>query len=248
VTLRPERARSFGAQAEAYDLLRPGYPVAALRLVLDARPGRVADVGAGTGKLSALLVEQGLEVVAVEPDPRMRAVLARQLRIDVRAGTAENLPLEDASVAAVLFGQAWHWTDPVLAAAEAERVLRADGRLAMLWNLRDDRQSWVAELARITRTDAEVSTFPEPALLDGFTRAEVVHTSWTSVLTVETLVQLAGTWSAVATREAAERARALAEVRALGAAVAGSEDRIDLPYVCTTWCYRSVGSPTSMPR
>ena len=68
---------------------------------------------------------------------------------DARAGAAEQLPLADGEVQAVLFAQAWHWADPDLAAREARRVLTSGGVLAMLWNLHDDRIGWVAELNRL---------------------------------------------------------------------------------------------------
>lgn len=135
-----QRARSFGAQADLYDRLRPSYPADLVTAVLPADAHRVADIGAGTGKLAALLHECGLAVTAVEPDPAMRAVLAERVpAADVRIGVGESLPLADADVDAVLYGQAWHWVDPDRAANEARRVLRADGTLGLLWNMHDDR-------------------------------------------------------------------------------------------------------------
>ncbi|MBA2774343.1 MAG: class I SAM-dependent methyltransferase, partial [Nocardioidaceae bacterium] len=67
------RALTFGQMAEEYDRWRPGYPDAAVDWLAPPAPGRVADVGAGTGRLTSLLLSRGLTVEAVEPDPRMRA-------------------------------------------------------------------------------------------------------------------------------------------------------------------------------
>jgi SAM-dependent methyltransferase len=142
---------AFGAAAAAYAAHRPGYAQAAVRWALERAPGRRAlDIGAGTGKLSATLVSLGVEVVAVEPDPAMLAELRRALPT-VRAlpGSAEAIPLADASVDAVLAGNAMHWFDLNIAGPELARVLEPDGILAGLWNVFDDRVDWVAGLEAI---------------------------------------------------------------------------------------------------
>jgi len=149
-------ARSFGSEAARYDRTRPSYPAAALEKVLDAVAGarrqRFLDVGAGTGKLTALLLDRGAEVVAVEPDPDMLAVLARRLP-PVRAltGRAEALPLPDGSVDAVVAGQAYHWFTRPDADREIARVLRPGGVVGLFWNVPDRGVEWVAELYRATR-------------------------------------------------------------------------------------------------
>ncbi|GAA1021995.1 type 11 methyltransferase [Acrocarpospora pleiomorpha] len=142
---------SFGAAASAYAEHRPDYAQAAVRWALEPAPGlRVLDLGAGTGKLTATLVAMGVDVVAVEPDPAMLAELHRALA-DVRAlpGSAEAIPLPDASVDAVLAGNAMHWFDMAVAGPEIARVLAPGGILAGLWNVLDDRVDWVAGLARV---------------------------------------------------------------------------------------------------
>jgi SAM-dependent methyltransferase len=100
-----ERLRfSFGAAAAAYAEHRPDYARAAVRWALERAPGpRVLDLGAGTGKLTAVMAALGADVIAVEPDPAMLAELRRALP-DVLAlpGRAEAIPLPDASVDAVL--------------------------------------------------------------------------------------------------------------------------------------------------
>jgi SAM-dependent methyltransferase len=115
----------------------------------------VLDLGAGTGKLTATLVSLGAEVIAVEPDPAMLTELRRALPT-VRAlpGSAEAVPLPDASVDAVLAGNAMHWFDKNVAGPEIARVLEPDGILAGLWNVFDNRVDWVARLERISGSAA----------------------------------------------------------------------------------------------
>ena len=147
---------SFGTAAVAYAEHRPDYARAAARWAVEPAPGpRVLDLGAGTGKLTATLVALGVDVVAVEPDPAMLAELRRALP-DVRAlaGSAEAIPLPDASVDAVLAGNAMHWFDMAVAGPEMARVLAPGGVLAGLWNVMDDRVDWVAGLARVSGSAA----------------------------------------------------------------------------------------------
>jgi len=143
---------SFGAAAAAYNEHRPDYARAAVRWALEPATGpRVLDLGAGTGKLTAMLVALGADVIAVEPDPAMLTELRRALPT-VRAlpGSAEAIPLPDESVDAVLAGNAMHWFDMAVAGPEIARVLAPGGILAGLWNVMDDQVDWVAGLARVS--------------------------------------------------------------------------------------------------
>ncbi|RSM88026.1 class I SAM-dependent methyltransferase [Kibdelosporangium aridum] len=144
-------ASSFGAAAASYAEHRPDYAPAAARWALEHAPGpRVLDLGAGTGKLTAALVALGAEVIAVEPDPAMLTELRRAVPT-VRAlpGNAEAIPLPDASIDAVLAGNALHWFDMSVAGPEIARVLAPGGILAGLWNVMDNRVDWVAGLERV---------------------------------------------------------------------------------------------------
>lgn len=147
---------SFGVAASAYSEHRPDYAQDAARWALEPAPGvRVLDLGAGTGKLTATLLTLGVEVIAVEPDPAMLSEL-RHLLPHVRAlpGSAEAIPVPDASVDAVVAGNAMHWFDMEVAAPEITRVLRPHGILAGLWNVFDNRVDWVAQLERVSGTAA----------------------------------------------------------------------------------------------
>jgi SAM-dependent methyltransferase len=147
---RAERASSFARVAGEYQRGRPGYPREAIAWLLGADPLEVLDLGAGTGKLTGALLDAGHRVIAVEPLPEMRAILASTLP-DARslAGSAERLPLPDSSVDAVTVGAAFHWFDHSAAQAEIARVLRPPGVLGLLGNAFDSSVAWVARLREI---------------------------------------------------------------------------------------------------
>jgi SAM-dependent methyltransferase len=155
-----ERARSFGGVAEAYQQARPTYPVHAVDWAMAAAPGPdVLDLAAGTGKLTRTILETGARVVAVEPLEGMRVQLRGAYPgVPVHEGTAEQIPLPDSSVDAVLVGQAFHWFDKRPALDEIQRVLRPGGVLGLLWNIRDDSINWVAEMSETLVMGADVLT------------------------------------------------------------------------------------------
>lgn len=126
-----ELGLSFGNVAETYHRVRPPYSHLLLdhaqqALELDSS-ARVLDLAAGTGRLTHELRRRFAEVVAVEPDERMRAVHGAAL-----SGSAEAIPVDDASLDAVFVGEAFHWFDPNAAIAELVRVLRPRGGLAIV--------------------------------------------------------------------------------------------------------------------
>jgi SAM-dependent methyltransferase len=236
---RQARSLSFGPQAAAYERGRPSYPPEAIDWLLPTGARDVLDLGAGTGKLTTRLVERGLAVVAVDPIAEMLEVL-RQSLPDTPAllGTAEEIPLADNSVDAVLVAQAWHWFDPKRAIPEVARVLRPGGRLGLVWNTRDERLGWVRELGTIIGRDGDPVrdkvTLPEP-----FTGLERHHVEWTNYLTPQALIDLVASRSYCITSPTEVRTKTLDQVRALLAthpALANTEG-LALPYI--TVCVRA---------
>jgi ubiquinone/menaquinone biosynthesis C-methylase UbiE len=143
------RATSFDNTASAYEYGRPEYPAEALRWWIDlgAFPlgGMVLDLAAGTGKLTRSLIDQGCDVVAVEPLANMRAEFARVLpTVRMLDGTAEAIPLADHSIDSVFVAQAFHWFDAPAALSEIARVLKPGGGLGLVWNDDDLTVPWVA--------------------------------------------------------------------------------------------------------
>jgi SAM-dependent methyltransferase len=140
------RASSFGGAATLYERYRPGPPFEAVEWVLPERVGRVVDLGAGTGALTRLLVGRVDEVVAVEPDDRMRAVLAEAVPgARAVAGRGEAIPLPDGSVDAVLASSSWHWMDTVPALHEIARVLVPGGTVSAMWSGPDPDSGLIAQ-------------------------------------------------------------------------------------------------------
>lgn len=153
--MHPVAAAGFASAADVYERARPSYPEEAVAWMAE-RTGlevgqTVVDVGAGTGKLTRLLPATGARVIAVEPVAEMRAKLDGFEALD---GTAEALPLADASADVITVAQALHWFDLDRALPELHRVLRPGGFLALFWNSRDlddPIQNGVEELLRPIR-------------------------------------------------------------------------------------------------
>ncbi len=239
---RREQATSFGAAAAAYERGRPPYPAEAIDWLLPPGAARVLDVGAGTGKLTRQLAQRGLDVVAVEPLDGMREQLARAVPgVPVYPGTAEQIPLPDGSVDAVLVAQAWHWVDPARAVPEVARVLVPGGQLGLVWNMRDERVDWVAQLSQILGDPGEADGSRGGAVLIGPPFGPVQHRTveWTHRLTRDQLLDMVASRSYIITMPPAGRAGVLAAVGRLAdthpdlACRAG----LELPY--RTECFRA---------
>lgn len=148
--------RGFTANAATYVKGRPGYPAEIkdwLRNDLSLCEGKtVLDLGAGTGKFLPYLQSTGATVIAVEPVAAMLSQLARlHPDVEARQGSAENIPLADCSVDAVICAQAFHWFANRKSLAEILRVLNPGGSLGLIWNVRDESVRWVAALTEIMR-------------------------------------------------------------------------------------------------
>jgi len=248
-----EAAQAFDGAAETYDRGRPSFPpeaIATLVDVLGIGPGvRVLDLAAGTGKLTRMLAPTGAELVAVEPLDGMRVRLEESLP-DVRAleGTAEAIPLPDASVDAVTAAQAFHWFDSSAALGEIHRVLVSGGRLGLLWNVKDEKEEWVIRLGEIIEPHRGTAprylsgtwrrAFEQTAL---FTPLAAEHFSHVHEVDPEGVVDRVLSISFIAALRAREREQVEERVRRLLAEHPQTRGRgtMRLPY-CTDvyWCER----------
>ncbi|MFA9446946.1 class I SAM-dependent methyltransferase [Egicoccus sp. AB-alg6-2] len=245
-----ETATGFDGVAAEYESARPGYEASIVGRMVDLlglRAGRrVADVGAGTGKLTRSLLTTGAEVVAVEPMAGMREQLRRSIpapELDIVAGTAEDLPFPDGSLHAVTAAQAFHWFAGPEALAEFHRVLRPDGHLGVIFNRRDlstPVQGALDELLLPHRGDTP--SWARHEWVEWLTEsphfaAPVTDSApWVQHLDAEGLVARIASVSFVARLDDRTRARVLAAVRDLYDGSRKDPDgRVPLHYTTELW-------------
>lgn len=217
---RDQLAAAFTEQGPDYDRLRPGYPPQVIDAIIGAVPSRqdgssaVVDLGAGTGKLALPLAARGAALTAVDPARAMLDVIdaARPASgadgsVRTVVGTAERTGLPTASADLVTAAQSWHWFDTVLAAAEAARLLRPRGVLALLWNTMDVQIPWVHRYSRIMHAgDVQRDDFTPP-MTGGFEPLERLVVRWEDPRTTAELIDLARTRSYLVTADEATRER-----------------------------------------
>lgn len=249
--------------ASEYERYRPAPPSAAVDWLLPEHCRRVVDLGAGTGRLTQLLVDRADEVVAIDPDHRMRAVLEREVPgARARHGRGESIPLPDGSVDAVLAATSWHWMDPVATLSEVARVLVPGGVLGVMWTGADPVGRAVGKAKalhdrRPAPARPAVGAPPSPTGLSRRMMAEVLRPEtgleippghpfeppenevfrWRVPLDADELVGLLGTSSWVLTLPDGERATLLAETRSFLAEVMGIRAQVttDVSFMANVW-------------
>ena len=138
---RPQ-SRVFGEVAETYHRYRPGYPDSLFEWILATCETPISDlvidVGCGTGKASAPLLERGYEVLGLEPDPAMAEIARRELEgfglFSVDQSTLEEWTKAERQAGLVIAGQSWHWTNPETRFQQAASILKPGGWLCVFWN------------------------------------------------------------------------------------------------------------------
>jgi len=245
----PDRARSFSQVADAYDRSRPSYPQAAVEWLVGPGPttARVLELGAGTGKLTALLSSLGHQVLATDPSEEMLRLLAvRVPQAAVAMAAAERVPVASRSVDVVVAAQAFHWFDRDRSLSETARVLRPGGRLALVWNHRDERVPWVKRLGAIIGESGH-ETDPTRAIDDSgqFEQVEKSTFRFWQPMTRESLRDLVHSRSNVAVLTDMERERVLRKVDELYDGYGRGADGMLLPYV--TIAFRTKVLPHALP-
>jgi SAM-dependent methyltransferase len=264
--VKARRSGSFGAVASHYERFRPGPPAAAVDWLLPDRVGRVIDLGAGTGALTRLLIDRADEVVAVEPDGRMRDVLIGEVP-GVRAvdGRGESMPVPDGSADAVLASSSWHWMDVVPTLNEVARVLVPGGLLGALWSGPDPDGPFMSQAAALLAQqprpapegDGDGDVFAADILGDAlrpvssleippgtpFDQPERRSFSWDVALNADDLIGLLGTLSWIITMPEEQRTRLVAEARRLLSELLGVEGEVTVDVAFRSDVWRSRRHP-----
>jgi ubiquinone/menaquinone biosynthesis C-methylase UbiE len=249
-TVHHAAQQGFSSAAVTYSRGRPDYPpqlLSWLRQTLQLAPGRKAlDLGAGTGKFTRLLLQTGADIVAVEPIDAMRAQLLQNIPdVAALAASAQSLPLADESLDVVVCAQAFHWFASPEALREIGRVLKAGGRLGLVWNVRDESVDWVAAITRIvTPYQGDTPRFQSgewrrlfPSQL--FSELEETVVSYRQLGSAQqVIVDRAMSVSFIAALPDAKRAQVAASLNALIAARPELRDRasIEFPYLTRAYC------------
>ncbi|NUL43802.1 class I SAM-dependent methyltransferase [Cellulosimicrobium funkei] len=147
---RQSLGAAFASGGEHYHAVRPTYPAQSVDFMVPAGARTAVDLGAGTGLFTRLLTDRGLEVTAVDPSASMLEPLRRAVpSAAVVQAAAEHTGLDSNGFDLVTSAQAWHWIDPDAGSAEAARLLRPGGTLALVWNQLDTSVPWIHRLTRI---------------------------------------------------------------------------------------------------
>ncbi|WP_427130437.1 class I SAM-dependent methyltransferase [Pseudarthrobacter sp. S9] len=235
---RQELGQSFQDGGEHYERVRPGYPGESADWLIPAGAKDAADIGAGTGKFTALLVERGLHSVAVDPSADMLEQLRRtQPGVTAVEGTAENTGLEPEAFDLVTVAQAWHWCDPRLASTEIARIIRPHGVLGLIWNQLDTSVPWVHRLSRIMHAGDVHKPHFKPPLGPEFDGLESHLTRWEDSVTTEDIQELAKSRSYYLAATEPTRAKVVGNLDwYLHEHLAhASGEILRLPYLTQTW-------------
>jgi SAM-dependent methyltransferase len=230
----------FGVAADAYEAGRPEYPAEAISWMLEGTRGTVLDLGAGTGKLTRGILALWRDVVAVDPDAAMLARLQRELPgVRAEVGAAEEIPLPDASVGAVVLGQAWHWVDVERASREVGRVLAPGGALGLIWNVRDEREPWVAALTGAMHGSVaeEMIQAGGPTVEAPFGPLEELRVGWSRPITRDAIEAMVRSRSYYLAADAAGRGATEARVAAVldGLPALAGRGSVPLPYIAVAY-------------
>lgn len=244
-------ALSFGAVAGAYDRARPSYPREAAAWLAGEEPATVLELGAGTGKLTEVLAGLGHDVHATDPDEAMLARLRERLPdVLTSVAPAEAIPAPDAAFDVVVVAQAFHWFDQERALPEIARVLKPGGRIALVWNERDQRIPWVKRLGRIIGTQEQLRSAGPVEESDLFGPVEEEQFRHWQVIDRASIQELALSRSTIAVLDEEARAAKLAEVLAFYDDYGRGMDGMQLPYLAS--CFRATvadrpADPASQP-
>lgn len=239
----------FRLATDSYGAVRPSYPRAAVEKIVEGAEASkltIADVGAGTGKMTAALLSRGVKVTAIEPAQAMRdqmsELLGEDANLEIVDACGESTGLPDSSVDRAVFAQSWHWMDAEAASAEMHRIVRPGGKLMIVWNQLDVTIPWVHRLTRIMRS-GDVHRPDRPPLLNSqWSQPVLERFDWEDESTPEAILELGTTRSSYLRSTPAGREKMQANLRwylyeHLGFA---PHSTVILPYFTLVWtAYRA---------
>jgi ubiquinone/menaquinone biosynthesis C-methylase UbiE len=245
-------AIGFDKAADVYERARPGYPTEAVDFIVEQLgSGLYVDLAAGTGKFTRELIARDRDVIAVEPVAGMRATFSSVLPdVPILAGTAEALPFPDQSVDAITAAQAAHWFDAARAVVEFDRVLKPGGRIALIWNVRDESYDWVHKVTEIIdpyermhgtpryKHRAWQPPFDQSDLIENVSTAQF---RYAQPMTVEGFLDRFNSCSFIAILDEETKAEVIGKLRDLTQThpdLAG-RDRFEQPYVTEVYIYET---------
>lgn len=248
--IHEKAAIGFDKASDAYERGRPDYPQEAIDFLIRTlkiqSSSTVLDLGAGTGKFTRLLKSSEARIIAIEPVDGMRTKFESILPdIEIHKGTAESIPVKDASIDVVTSAQAFHWFDGPTTLKEIHRILVSGGKLALIWNVRDESVEWMAGISKIMepyegKTPRYKSmnwkkTFDETKY---FTKLQLQQFPYVQVGTADTVVDRFGSVSFIAALPETERHQVLQQMRDLLRKHPQTQSpKIPMPYITNVyWC------------
>ncbi|HEX3839745.1 MAG TPA: class I SAM-dependent methyltransferase [Acidimicrobiales bacterium] len=254
--------------ASTYERFRPGPPEAAIAWMLPDSPTTVVDLGAGTGAMTKDLVGKADRIIAIEPDDRMRGILAGNLpQVTALRGAGESMPLDTSSVDVVLASASWHWMESARALEETARVLVPGGTLGVVWAGPDpdgpfltQAQAMLSEMSSdpsapasgsdpdldlgnvVMDTENRVVTVLQIPDDTPFAQPEQQTLTWDVALSADELMGLLGTFSWIITMPEDRRTHVIAEARRLlrdGLGISG-DVTVDVQYRSEAWRTRLI--------
>lgn len=249
--IHQKAATGFDRAGDQYERGRPEYPIDAIEFLVAKfnlnAASNVVDLGAGTGKFTKLLLPTKAKIIAVEPVGGMRKKFSDLLPdVEMLDGSAEEMPLADQSVDAVIVAQAFHWFNGPVALKEIHRVLKPNGKLGLIWNARDESLDWVSELTKIV--DPHEGDAPRYKTMNWkncfasnqlFSPLELKQFSYVQTGNVETIVDRIDSISFISALPLEKRNQVLEQVRSLVTNHFETKDKtiVNLPYRTDVfWC------------
>ena len=139
---------TFDEVADLYDKARPAYPlkmIEAVDAVLQGTPGRILEIGCGTGQATLPFARQGYSITALEPGQNLAALAVQNLAafplVDIQTTTFEEWAGAAGQYDLVLSATAFHWVSSEVRYVKSAKALRPNGWLALVWNMEAEEQS-----------------------------------------------------------------------------------------------------------